>query len=244
MIPLKHGLFNYKEQIKRMGGVWNGHVWCIPPNVDYKLFTNFLPDEILERIHLNKIDNSDPSDKELPKIIFTWNIFKSIASSSLKLIKENLDENYMLVDEIYEDVTEFVRDINWEELEKAIISSEVRTFKPIPMANKKEKCPRGIFLWGEHIGDVGWNDVFDDSSLYATGIAYEVYLSDELKLICFEMDSKEFYEERKNSNTSRRIVHDRDKIEDILVDFISELWLYHFFCGMSHPTYINGGSCR
>lgn len=20
--------------------------------------------------------------------------------------------------------------------------------------------------------------------------------------------------------------------------------LYHFFCGMSHPTYINGGSCR
>lgn len=96
MIPLKHGLFNYKEQIKRMGGVWNGHVWCIPPNIDYKLFTNFLPDEILERIHLNRIDNSDSSDKELPKIIFTWNIFKSIASSSLKLIKENLDENHML----------------------------------------------------------------------------------------------------------------------------------------------------
>ena len=23
-----------------------------------------------------------------------------------------------------------------------------------------------------------------------------------------------------------------------------EFWLYHFFCGMSHPTYINGGSCR
>lgn len=91
-------------------------------------------------------------------------------------------------------------------------------------------------MWGEDIGDVGWNDVFDDSSLYATGIAYEVYLSDELKLICFEMDSEEFYEERKTSNTSRRIVHDRDKIEDILVDFISKL----LACGQDFTQEILG----
>ena len=25
---------------------------------------------------------------------------------------------------------------------------------------------------------------------------------------------------------------------------LEKYWLYHFFCGMSHPTYINGGSCR
>lgn len=223
MIPLKHGLFNYKEQIKQMGGEWNGHIWCIPPNADYKLFANFLPREILDRINLNKIDDSDSIDEELPTIVFTWNIFKSIASASLKLIKENLDGNHMLADETYKDVTEFLLDINWEELEKAIVSVEVRKFKPISVVDKKEKCPRGILLWREHIGDVGWNDVFDNSSLYATGNAYEVYLSDELRLICFEIDGKEFYEERKLSNTSRRIVYDRDKTEDILVDFISEL---------------------
>lgn len=222
MIPLKRGLFNYKEQIKQMGGEWNGHIWCIPPNVDYKPFANFLPHEILDRIHLNEIDNSDFSDEDLPTMVFTWNIFKSIASASLKLIKDNLDGNHILADEIYEDVTESVRDIDWEKIEKAIVSAEVRKFKPISVANKKEKCPHGILLWREHIGDVGWNDVFDNSSLYATGNAYEVYLSDELRLICFEIDSKEFYEERKPSDTSRRIVYDRDKTEDILVDFISE----------------------
>lgn len=223
MIPLKRGLFNYKEQIKQMGGEWDGHIWCIPPNVDYKPFVNFLPHEILDRICLNKIDDSDFSDEDLPEIVFTWNIFKSIASASLKLIKDNLDGNHMLSDEIYEDVTGFVRDINWEELEKSIVSVAVRKFKPISVVDKKEKSPCGILLWREHIGDVGWNDVFDNSSLYATGNAYEVYLSDELRLICFEIDGKEFYEERESSNTSRRIVYDRDKTEDIIVDFISEL---------------------
>ena len=51
MIPLRQGLFEYKEQIKQMGGKWNGHIWCVPPNADYKQFIKFLPHEILERIN-------------------------------------------------------------------------------------------------------------------------------------------------------------------------------------------------
>ena len=154
-------------------------------------------------------------------------MFKSIASASLKLIKDELNRNYMLADNTYEAVTEFVREIDWKQIERAIESVDVSMFKSIPITNSREKdYPRGILLWGEQInGEVGFSDTYDETSLYATGEAHEVYLSDELKFICFKIDSKDFFEESKSANTSRKLVNNEEK-EDILIEFISSLLGY------------------
>lgn len=226
MIPLKRGLFEYKDQIKQMGGKWNGHVWCVPPDVDYNYFIKYLPDEIKERINCYK--EYDSVGDDMPPILFGWQMFKSLASASLKLIIKEINRNHILADDTYSAVTEFVREIEWAQIERAILALDVSRFKPIPIANKKEKYyPRGILLWSEQIsGEVGFSDIYKESSFYATDKAHEVYLSDELEFVCTEIDGKEFYSEQVFINTSRILVNELEEKEDILIEFISALLDY------------------
>lgn len=223
MFPLQSGLYEFRDEIKKLGGKWNGHIWYIPTNLDYKKFINFIPPDIKDRIEFYGYKSEELKDNQ---IILAWNLYKYMLGATLKLVLNEVIANSNRCDITYDESIDFFREIEWDKIENAIRKTDMSLFKKIPIAGENEKYyPRGIQLWANDFSvEVGWNDIYDDDSFYAAGPAYEIYLSDELKLTYYELDVKELYNNDEKKPTSRKYVFDEAIQEYILIEYISYLW--------------------
>ncbi|ORT99422.1 hypothetical protein D081_1974 [Anaerovibrio sp. JC8] len=181
MVPLdKTKTYNDHEEIKKMGAIWNGRFWYVPPNNDYKEFTRWLPNHILQPL-LNHEE------------IILASYFKKTLYSILKRgFKDDIKQGRANEDDwtLY---TYWINNADWLSMESLLEKADLDVFPIIELNNLPfNKCPRGFEVRG--IGDYcSYNDVFEQYQ--TTGL----FFTDELKFAVYfykKINEKYYFQER------------------------------------------------